>query len=213
MPENKRNGNTFVFAVGIIVSVLMIAGCFFLIFVSFSKGTVWVKTSGNPREVTDAFFSSIIEGSYEEAYRYLDNYNDLGLGCLREEYPEYYDTLTSGYEYNISEECFIDGLNATQRVVFYSYDFNNLDECISENIETILAKKVETLPADELYEDDGEYKSELIDEVYDEALEKALKEDCGKIEYDIDIALKYTGDDWKIIVDDVFLNALSGGTR
>lgn len=198
------------------LALYLISACLLLCLISSKLGIYKIVTTGNPSETVSSFYDSIIAGNYETAYTFLNNSSSLGLenslsdNQISDSAIE--NALQKSYSYSISENVVISGLNAKQRVNFTYLDLNKLEESISSRIDPILNKKIELLPRNDLYTDDGHYKKELMDEIYSEAVNDALKnvtDYYSTVSYDI--TLQYDRGKWYLNTNDDMIRGFSGG--
>lgn len=205
--------NTFNYPLLVIGIILCLSVLFFAIY-STKSGILYVTTDGNPADTVTSFYDAMISGNYDEAYTYLKDYQSLGMdGSYSDEYSEQiYSLLTSNYSYELIDKPTISDFTASQQVAFTYIDVQEIDEEISKYIEPILESKVESMSRHELYDDNGNYKSSLLDEVYREAFFTALSNPSiflTTVTYDAN--LEYINGSWLLLVNDDMVNSFAGG--
>ena len=182
--------------------------------VAASFGTVYAQIEENPQDTVNTFFSSICSGDYKTAYSCLSDYSSLGLEneASTEEGKLLYDALKQSYSYSFSGDCEVKRLSATQPVYFRYLDLESLESNASGRVEAILNKLVEDEERDDLYDEDGNYRPEIIEEVYTQALTAALENPSTfykSAEFDVELA--YDGEKWLMKTNSDLISALLGG--
>lgn len=199
-----------------LVAIYSVSVCLIICLISAKIGIFKISTTGNPVQTVTQFYDSIIANEYANAYTLLNNCDSLGLEAVSGNNAETSEKLTNAlsksYSYSLSENVVISGLTASQTVNFTYLNISKIEEKISASIEPILNVKIEELPRTELYTEDGHYKKELMDSVYNEALDQALKnvEDYYEtITYDV--MLEYTSGNWYINTNEDMIKGFLGG--
>jgi len=106
----------------------------------------------------------------------------------------------------------VEGLNATQQVLFGHLDLNQLSAPLEEETNAVLERLVRELPRSELYDENNNYLPAVTDRAYAEAIAALI--DTAPDYYTVtglEIELVYTADGWKIVTNNAMLKALSGG--
>ena len=187
-------------------------GCF-LFAAGLSRGTLLVRYEQQPEEAVRGFFDALCAGDYEESYRYLDNYADLGLQNEPEDAAAalMYHALRESYSYETRGEADADGLRASQKVELCFLDLTALQEPLREGVTQRLSELVREKSEDEIYDENHQYRSEVTDEVYRETLAALLAEQAVPLRTkELTLSLRYDGQQWQIVADSALLNALSG---
>lgn len=178
-----------------------------------NRGTLLVRYEQQPEEAVCGFFDALCAGDYEEAYSYLDNYADLGLQNEPES-PEaalLYRALRESWGYALVGSAEVDGLQATQTVELRFLDLSALQASLRERVMQRLSELVSERSAAEIYDENRQYRSEVTEEVYREALDELLAEsDRPMRARQLPLTLRYDGQQWRIVADSALLNALIG---
>ena len=176
----------------------------------------YVKTSGAPSDSIDSFYSAILNSDYETACTYLADYDELGLDNIPEtiEGQLLLDALKSSYSYSLIGQPSVDKLSATQRVSFTYLNISTVESETASKMDSILDDKVQTLPRNELFDDNNNYLPELIDAVYEEALTDTLANSESYYEtVEYDLFLEYKNNKWVIKTNNDMLTSLLGGIK
>lgn len=196
------------------VGILAIFAGLFLAIASPKMGTISLETSGNPAETVDLFYGSVLSGDYGVAYRLLKDYVSLGFENVPDSHEErqLLEVLKESYQYELVEAPSIDKLKAKQRVRFTYLDTAQLYEEAYARMDVIIGEKVQTWPRKESFDEEGNYRPELLEFAYEEAMEQTLPHSSRyqeSIEYDVE--LEYVNGMWMILVNDEMLKGFLGG--
>lgn len=198
-----------------VMSVLLAGLAMMLCVVGTTSGTVYTKVDGDPAESVRGFYDAVIARDYETAYTYLSDYASLGL----EKEPESenaklaYEALRASYDYSISGEAVKDGMEATVKLRFRFLDMPSFEESVASRTNDNLRDIVESRPVSEVYDENEQYKSEVTQEAYAEALSFILdKADSYYSSKELDVKLIYRDSSWLIVTDEEMLKALMGNT-
>lgn len=197
-----------------VIATVFCTGALILAYESTILGTVYLRTSGNPEEVLQAFYDFIEAKDYENAYSCLAEYSDLGLdgNATNSNNAMVMKALRDSYRGTIITDVLTDGLKANATVRFVYLDIDEFQNIVGDNINPLLASYVEDLPRTEIYDENGDYKTEFLQMVYDEVLKDVVYEDTNiykSIEYEVD--LQYTNKGWKVLTNKDMLKGFLGG--
>lgn len=171
------------------------------------------KTEGDPQQTVRTFFDSLMLKDYDAAYDCLYDYVSLGL----EDEPEseaarlMADALRGSYSYTLYGDCAVQGMSASQQVIFEVLDLNALQEDLKAGTEAAVERLSENLPKSQVLDDKGEYLPELTERAYLEALRELLARPAKyRTSIGLELELCKTGDGWFIVTDNRLFSALSG---
>lgn len=205
---------------GILTIALTVLGLV-LCGIGAKRGALLVKTDADPRAAAETFFESVEIGKYEAAYACLDNYETLGLehsphteaGRLEQ------TALLASYSYVLSDEIQVRGAEATQSVQLRYLDLNALEEALSQALapETPEPEETEgeTAEAEAPESEEGETAegATAVDPAAElEALRQLLQEPARFYTTEtLEVQLRYSEGQWRIVADPALLAALAGG--
>ena len=177
------------------LTALLFEATIALCFAGSVGGTLYVYTPSDPQETVTGFFDALKEGSTDDAYALLDNYESLGL----ENKPQtengqlLMDALLKSYDYSLVGECRQSGVEAEQTVLLTALDLSKVAE-----------GRVQALTGDG-EASDGEQKPAL-------SVREVLEENPDlKTTAEYTVKLRYTKGQWRIVLDDALMYALAGG--
>ena len=207
---------------GRIIGAILLILAIVLAFVGYYIGTnclgrepVNLTSLPDPMRTVKAFFDSVAEENYPEAYSYLSGYESLGL----EKTPEdayaaaFWKIVRGNTSWESSSDCKVNGTEAKTEVTLISPDLNLLVEGLGEDVNKRIEQKIEeAVTLDGIYNEDKSYKQEFIMEVYDEVLRERLQKADYPLRRDtVSVSLTYSDKRWLILPDAELMNALTGG--
>lgn len=179
-----------------------------------SLGTVVTVPAGDPQETVTEFFDSVIAGDYQSAYACLSDYTSLGLENRpdSEAGQQIYQALRQSYSYKLYGDCVKNGLSASQQVLLTHLDVTALQADLKDATEAALNQLVQSLPRDQLYDENNNYLPSVTDSAYASAVASLLShvEDYYTTT-GLELELSYSAGGWRIVTNTLMLNALCGG--
>ena len=210
----RRNGGGEVNGFFAVLAVIFASLAMTLCVIANQRGTLYAKPDGDPGETVSAFFTAIKGKDYQTAYSYLEDYSDLGLSNTPSSTEGQWmqQALTESYDYFLMGNAEIDKLSAKQRVTFRYLDLASVEEDAKAHVQDVLKKVVDEKSKDELYDENNQYKSSVLDEVYNRALSQSLEdaEDFYKT-VELTVDLNYVNGKWMMTTSTDLINYLMGG--
>ena len=196
-----------------IMGFLSIIAGIIAIFWGLQAEPVILREPEKARQCAEGFLKAINDGSLAEAADYLPDPSVLG------EVPEGADPIAAliwdTYRTQLNAEL-VSGLYTTADGLCMDMELTALDvDDAVEKIGTLAVKRMQERVAaasdmSELYGDDGQYHSELVDDVLQQAALETLMCDLPTVTTGITLHLTQSGEVWKVIPDQALINALSG---
>ena len=198
----------------LIIAVIFAALAVFACLYAWLFGSIYDRPKGNPADTVATFFESVRVGNYPIAYSCLSDYSSLGLERQPEtaEAQAVYAAMKQSYTWNLNGSADISSTDATQKVQLRALNVRRVEAAAAAKVDGILQSMVEDMSEDEVYDEDGNYRSSLTDTVFTEALRQTLSDPDPLCETtNLEIHLQYIDGSWKIIVDRALMTALMGG--
>ena len=168
---------------------------------------VLVETPMTARQRLEQVLDSVCSGDYDTAGTMI--YGDLSFGV--DSLPEdpvslmFWNAFLEGELYTTRE-----GL--AQKVRVTGLDFSSVTATLRERSQHLLEQRVaDAEDMSEIYNENNEYREELVMSVLYEAAQAALAEDAEYPEKEIIVNVIYRQGQWWIVADDALLDAVSGG--
>lgn len=175
---------------------------------------VLVEPSQEALRTASDVLQAVEDGDYDKAGSMILGLPDLGVD--READGDVGQFLWNAYQESLEFEA-VGELFTTKEGVAQRYTVRYLDvSSVASNLrtysQTLLQKRVdEAKEVSEVYDENHEYREDVVMEVLYEAAEASLKENASYIEKEFIVNLAYRGDRWWVVLDDGLLSAISGG--
>lgn len=159
---------------------------------------------------------AVCEGDYDTASTYLLGTPSLGVAEMPENVigAMLWDAFLDSTEFALTGECYTTDVGLAQNVSFTYLDTDSVTVNLRQRAEELLNRRVEAAEdVSEIYDENNQYREELVMEALQEALQAALLEDAGTVTVNLTVNLKHQDGQWWIVVDNALLDAFSGGTR
>ena len=161
-----------------------------------------------------ALMDAVCQGDYDAASAYLQGQPSLGVD--REPTDEVgaliWEAFCDSMSYELIGTCYATEDGLAQNVSFSCMDVTSVTAVLRDRSQDMLQKRVEDAEdLSEVYDDDLQYREDVVMEVLRDAAELAIKEDAKTITADLTLNLSYQNEQWWIIADRDLLDAISGG--
>ena len=196
--------------VGIAVAVAAVAVCG-----RFAKAEPMLLTP--PQEARSSLVTmldGVCEGDYAAASGCILGTPSLGVD--REAADElgvlYWDAFVESASYELVGECYATENGVAQDITFNCLDLNSVTGSLRERSQALLEERIEnTTDLTEIYDENNDYREDVVMEVLYEAARDALAEDAVMITVELTVNLKYQDGKWWVVADKALLDAISGG--
>ena len=170
---------------------------------------------GGPTERLEVFFGALEEKDFPAAYACLSNYSTLGL----ENAPEddiaalFWKAQQDVWDFEILPGHEMNGTKLTKHVRVTCLDAAAISALIGEDVQDRLAAVVEEATAEsDVYDENGDYKAEILETALHEAAAEAIKTaPSHTYTREIVMHLEYADGQWLIAADNNLLSALTSG--
>lgn len=198
----------------VLVGLGLAAGGTYVTFASLNAQPVLVsepvEATGRVTELMDA----VVSCDYAKASSLI--YGNPQLGLDREPADKVgvmlWKAFTESQTYELKGGCVADNSGLTQQVVMTYLDISSVTENLSDRSEAILSKRIEAAEnIDEIYDENNEYREEVVMDALQEAVSAALKEDAKLTSVELTLNLIYRDNQWWIVSNSQLMSAISGG--
>ena len=159
---------------------------------------------------------AVCEGDYDKASTYLLGTPSLGVA----EKPEnligamLWEAFLDSTEYELTGDCYTTDVGVAQNVSFTYLDTASVTANLRDRAQALLNQRVEEAEdVSEIYDENNDYKEQIVMEALQEAVQAALQEDAKMVTVTLTVNLKHQNGQWWVVVDNALLDAFSGGTR
>ena len=198
----------------VLAGLVLAAGGILVSFASLNAEPVLISepvdASGRVTELMDA----IVAGDYEKATAVI--YGNPHLGLDREPADEVgamlWKAFTESQSYELKGGCVADNSGLTQQVVMTYLDISSVTANLAYRSQTILNERIENAEnLDEIYDENNEYREDVVMDSLKEAVTMALKEDAKQTSVELTLNLIYRDKQWWVVSNSQLMNAISGG--
>ena len=171
-------------------------------------------SSAEAQAAVTEFFDSLVARDYARAYARLSGVATLGLEDTpaSEDAARLMEAVRESWSWRLYGDCTLTRSGATQQVVFNSLDLSRMRDDIRAATEEEVERLAASLPADEIYAEDGGYLPSFTERAYAAALDTALtRADEYYAATGLNIRLVKDGGEWLIVPDSALYGALTGG--
>lgn len=206
-----RNVISAVFAA---VAVCAAAAGIYLSFSSLNADPVLLSPPDEAQTRVLEFMDAVCASDYDRASQYLSGNPSLGLD--REANDEVgqllWDAYTSSLSYSVVGECHATDDGLAQKVSVTGLDITSVTSVLKDRSQTLLEQRVaEAEDADDVYDENNDYREDFVMQVLYDAASQALKKDAQEKTVEFTVNLVYQNNEWLVVVDNELLNAISGG--
>ncbi len=174
------------------------------------------KPSGDPRETVLRFFDAVMRQDYEAACACLDGVESLGLEHVpaRAADQAVYAALRGQFSAELYGACSVDGTTAHQQVNCRYLDLEKL-ESEARNLALVnISRYASTHPVGELYNENGNYRPELLRDAWDQAILELLQNpENYRSSGGVQLELHWHDGQWRIVPNEKLLRLLCGGVE
>ena len=168
----------------------------------------------DPQRTAIGFMDALCAGRFEDAYACMYDGAGLGLENVPEDpagellYRAFYDSLSYTADGALSRS----GRHAVQSVCLTAPDLDKLTEGLDAEVQALLEQwLLEADNANEIYDDTLNYRPEVVEEAFLQALSLRLENIADYMgQAVIRLELTYDGSQWRVLDNEVLFAALSG---
>ena len=175
---------------------------------------VLVETPALAQERLEQVLDSVCSGDYDAAGGMIYGDFSFGVDALPEDPVSlmFWNAFQESLSYTLDGALYTTKDGLAQRVKIKALDFASVTATLRERSQALLSKRVEDAEdMSEIYDENHEYREDLVMDILFEAAQAALEEDAQYPEKEIIVNLIYRQGQWWIVADSTLLQAISGG--
>lgn len=197
-----------------LVGLCLMVGTVVLCLGSLHKNPALVEVSAAAQQRAEAFLEAVAQGDYAEAGTMMLGQPDLGadrepadaVGVL------VWDAFVVSMKYEFTGDFYATENGIARDVRMTCLDVSGVTQTLEERAKARLQQRVSENGYDpELYDENGNYREDFVEEVLLEAAEQALQEDGKTTSRELTLKLVFQGDQWWVVPEQALLEAISGG--
>lgn len=168
------------------------------------------------QETAERFMAAICAGEFGEAQTMLLGQPELGADWTPTQKvgAQIWTSIIDSSDYMMQGECYPVEGGVAQNVTFLCLEISSVTENLGVRTERMLEERVaQAENAADIYDEQNNYREELIFEILEEVMEQALWEDSRYVEQELTLNLVWREGQWWILPEQKMLSALFGGIR
>ena len=173
------------------------------------------KPKGDPQETVINFLGALSRGDYAEAYARMDYVETLGLDYepQRESQKQLFAAMRRTFSAELYGDCTVNGELAYQQVSCRYLDVDKLNTEARSEALLIISRYVSSHSVGELYNENGNYRPELMWEAWDQAVLELLQQhpEDYRSSAGVQLELRWHDGAWHVVPNDKLLQLLTGG--
>ena len=190
-------------------------GILFYFALSKTSGTLVFMPSKQPEEVSSSFMTAVCMGEENLASSLLASpmQLDIPLNQPDEAALLLERSLKDSYSCEAAGAPILDGTNAKQNYKFTSLNVTALVPDILAEVDKELEYKVENSKKSDVYDKDNNYRTDILEEIYQSAIVKVLQDAPSYYTQSlIGLELTYQNGEWKVLPNNSLQLALNGSS-
>ncbi len=198
-----------------ILTVVSVFGAFFLCFLSYGRGTLYFIPNEEPGVCADRFLNYVCQGKEEEALGIQSSEDTLFVFPNNPDAVEeiMISALKNSYSYTLNKPEPAADTHARVSATVNFLELSKLVPDLNKYVNTKLAEMVETKRKSEVYDENDNYRQDVLNNLYEEAVQNILSEpEKYYSSSDILLDLNYSDGEWKVAHNPALKLALAGGS-
>lgn len=177
---------------------------------SLDAPAMMLRQPGEALACSENLMEALSSGDYAAASGCLQGQVDLGLD--REPADEagklLWEAFQGSFTYEFTGACEATRTGVARTVRITTLDPATVNGQLSQRVDALLEARMEAAEdADDIYDESGNFRQELLLE----ALEEALTEDAATVTRELSLNLVYQNGQWWVVPDAALIQAISGG--
>ena len=165
-------------------------------------------------ECSETLMESLRLGDYDAASACISGQPNLGLDREPEEEAGklLWKAFADSFQYAFTGECYATSTGVAQTVMITTLDLNKVGTRLPQQIDDLLEEKIaHSSSMSEIYDAEGNFRQDLIQELLPQGLSEILEEDAATVTRGVSLNLVYENNRWWVSCDQALLQAISGG--
>ena len=160
-----------------------------------------------------AMMDEVCAGEFSKASAYI--LGNPSLGADREASgvaaAMIWDAFVESTAYELSGPCYVTDDGLAQDITFTCLDMSSVHKNLRQRAQSLLEQRIAAAEdTSAIYDENHEYREDVVNAVLEEAVAAALKEDATTITTTVAVCLKYENGKWMIVADQELLDVLFG---
>ncbi len=181
---------------------------------SLEKAPVLAQTPQQAMNRVDILFQAISSNDYSSASQSIYGTPDLGAEPPEEGsiHQLIWNAFVDSFQYELVGSCYATDSGIAQTVSIRYLDISSITAGIPERSRELLQQHMlEAEDMDQIYDDNNDYRQDLVDAVLFEAAQEALQAHPSYTETELTVNLAFSQGQWWVLADETLMQAISGG--
>ena len=197
-----------------ILGVILLVGTAILCFVSLDAPTEVAQLPQAGLDCAQEVMDALAEGNWEKAASRMYGQPDLGVSAAPEspEAQKLWQAFQKSLTYEFIGPCYATDTGFARNAMVSALKVSSVTDKVSTYAREMLNERIAAATEmAELYDESGEFRSDLMDEIMTLALDKALAQNGEMEVVDVTLGLIYRDGAWWVVPDQALLKLLTGG--
>lgn len=203
----------FAWIFGLLGTALMV-GSIGLCLVSLDAPVELKEVPAGAVECAETLMEAIDSGDYAAASRVMYGQPDLGVDRkpAEETGVMIWDAFIGSISYEFKGDCYATDSGIARDATITAMDIPSVTAALSQHAHSLLTARVESAEdMAELYDEENNFREDLVADVLSEAVVRALAENAELVTRDVTLNLICRDGQWWVVPDQALLQAISGG--
>lgn len=206
--------NIFISMPFALIGIVLLVSSLLVCLASLNAPAIMVGTPKAAVVCAQNLLDSVSAGDYAAASQYI--YGQPQLGVDREPAEEMgqklWDAYIDSFTYELPGSCYATPNGVALNVSISALDISSVGNTLADRMEALLTQRIEAEgEISEIYDANGDFQDELIQEVLTKAFQQALEQDAVITTQEVAVNLTYQDGRWWVVPDQALLQAISGG--
>lgn len=197
-----------------ILGVVLLLGTAIVCFVSLDAPTEVAQVPQAGLDCAQEVMDAIAQGDFSKASQRMYGQPDLGVSAAPEspEARKLWQAFQKSFTYEFLGPCYATDTGFARDALVAALKVSSVTGKVSTYARDMLNERIaEATEMGDLYDESGEFRADLMDEIMTLALDKALAQDGEKEAVDVTLELVYRDGAWWAVPDQALLKLLTGG--
>ena len=197
-----------------IVGTVLMVGTIGLCLICLDRKTELVETPAGAVSCAEALQSAVCDGDYPAVSRLL--YGQPEFGVDRKPSTEagimIWDAFTGSLTFSFQGDFYATDSGIARDAVIAAMDISSVTAALNRQAHSLLTARVEAATEmEQLYDENNNFREELVADVIQEAVVRALAENAQQISQTVTVKFVCRDGQWWAVADGALLKVLSGG--
>ena len=169
------------------------------------------KQPEKAKNTVTGFMNAVCEADFVLASQMIQGNPELGINAEPTDSVGaiIWDAYWSSTKFELVGDCYATDTGVAQNVSFTRLDVTSISEHLRERSMEILQQRVaQAKDPSEIYDENNEYREELVMSILEEAAQRIIEEDAELVTVQLTVNLCYEDGQWKIAADKELINQL-----